>query len=84
MPARKRTEPALIRPTQFDPITTLELGRGRHERLQYLAMVRDEWGIGNGMITPTMKIKRAAIEKTYGPHFDSWYGANAPVLWESA
>ncbi|MCZ6728897.1 MAG: AMP-binding protein [SAR324 cluster bacterium] len=55
-----------------------------HERLQYLALVQEEWGIDNGMITPTMKIKRAAIEETYGPHFESWYGANAPVLWQSA
>ena len=55
-----------------------------HERLQFLAVVKDEWVIENGLITPTMKIKRAAVEKLYNPHFQGWAGKKAPVVWEAA
>ncbi len=52
------------------------------ERLQFLAVVKDPWLIENGFLTPTMKIKRAMIEDTYGPKADSWYASRASVVWE--
>ena len=53
-----------------------------HERMAFLAVVKDQWEIDNGMITPTMKIKRHVIEKTYGPNFQGWADAKAPVVWQ--
>jgi long-subunit acyl-CoA synthetase (AMP-forming) len=40
--------------------------------------------VGNGLVTPTMKVKRAAIEKRYGDRFKGWYAQNQPVVWEAA
>jgi long-chain acyl-CoA synthetase len=59
-------------------------GLESHERLQYLSVVREEWQVENGLVTPTMKIKRAAIEKRYSPAFQPWFDTGKPVLWESA
>jgi long-subunit acyl-CoA synthetase (AMP-forming) len=53
-----------------------------HETLAFLAVVRDEWQIENGFLTPSMKIRRSVIEETYEPHLDAWYGAGRPVLWQ--
>ncbi len=36
-----------------------------HERLAFIVFVRDEWSIENGFLTPTLKIKRANIERAY-------------------
>ncbi|HKI97662.1 MAG TPA: AMP-binding protein [bacterium] len=55
-----------------------------HERLQFLAVVDGEWQAENGMVTPTMKIRRAVIEQHYSKHFKSWFDAQQPVLWEAA
>ena len=55
-----------------------------HERLQFLAVVRDEWLIENGFLTPTMKIKRNVVEETYAPLNDGWYAAGSPVVWQEA
>lgn len=52
------------------------------EQLAYLAVVKEEWGIENGFLTPTMKIKRDIIEKRYEPSVDGWYDAKQPVVWE--
>ena len=54
-----------------------------HEHLAFLAVVADDWTIENGMLTPTMKIKRHAIETTYAPLADAWYEAKQPVVWVS-
>ena len=55
-----------------------------HERLQFVTIVREEWQVENGMVTPTMKVKRAAIENRYAKHFQRWFDEQRPVLWESA
>ena len=55
-----------------------------HERLNFIAIVDGPWTIGNELITPTLKIKRAAVEGRYRPLIDQWESLNSPVVWESA
>jgi long-chain acyl-CoA synthetase len=52
-----------------------------HEQLETLVLVTDEWTPENGLLTPTMKLKRSAIEKKYGAQVDVWYRAKTTVLW---
>ena len=54
-----------------------------HERLAFLALVRDEWLPENGFLTPTMKLKRSRLEETYGPLADGWYAENKPIVWQA-
>lgn len=64
--------------------TLLEEVNGRldqHERLQGLVLVNDVWGVENGFLTPTLKIKRAVIEDTYGEQFAEWQQRSQAVLW---
>ncbi|MCU0636651.1 MAG: AMP-binding protein [Gemmatimonadaceae bacterium] len=53
-----------------------------HERLQLLAVTREEWTIAAGLLTPTMKIRRAAIEARYRAFVDRWYGNKDAVQFE--
>lgn len=55
-----------------------------HERLKYLAVVKDEWVIENGFLTPTMKIKRNVIEDTYSEFSESCYEKTDKVCWQPA
>jgi long-subunit acyl-CoA synthetase (AMP-forming) len=55
-----------------------------HEKLQYLTVVGEEWRVDNGLVTPTMKIKRAAIEEHYCKRFQPWYDLGQSIVWESA
>jgi len=53
-----------------------------HEALAFVAVVKDVWLIENGFLTPTMKIKRSAIEQAYEPELDRWYATEQPILWQ--
>ena len=55
-----------------------------HERLNFIAIADGPWTIGNGLMTPTLKIKRAALEGRYQAFVDNWERHNSPVVWESA
>ena len=53
------------------------------ERVSFIAVADGPWTVGNGLITPTLKIKRAALEGRYQPFVDHWERHNSPVVWES-
>ncbi|MBL9006756.1 MAG: AMP-binding protein [Myxococcales bacterium] len=51
------------------------------EQLQCVVIVKDEWAIENGFLTPTMKLKRDVVEKAYSGNIDGWYGTRKTVIW---
>ena len=52
-----------------------------YEKLDFLVIAREPFTIENGLLTPTMKIKRARIEAANADHLEGWYSAKKPVLW---
>lgn len=54
-----------------------------HEKLDYVVVVKDQWTIENGFLTPTMKIKRNIVEDKYMPHAEEWLKKRQKVIWES-
>jgi len=57
-------------------------GLDKHERLRQLVVVKDNWAVENGFLTPTLKIKRNVIESTYGAQFQAWSERSESVLWQ--
>jgi long-chain acyl-CoA synthetase len=52
-----------------------------HERLDMVVVVADTWTAENGMVTPTLKVKRARIEETYAVRYTRWLDHKRPVVW---
>jgi long-subunit acyl-CoA synthetase (AMP-forming) len=52
-----------------------------HEQLHMIVVAREPWSIENGFLTPTMKVRRARIEKAMEPHVERWYGTKRRVHW---
>ena len=44
-----------------------------HERIHNFVVVKEDWTVENKLLTPTMKIKRNAIENLYKENYSSWY-----------
>ena len=53
-----------------------------HEKLKTLVVTKGEWSIENGIMTPTLKIKRNVLETRYGDLIENWYDSADKVLWE--
>ncbi|MBL8331955.1 MAG: AMP-binding protein [Rubrivivax sp.] len=51
-----------------------------YEQLHTLVIAREPWSIENGMLTPTMKLKRARIESALEAQVERWY-TQAGVQW---
>ena len=62
-------------------LSEVNKGLSGYEQLQMFVIVSDPWTIENGLLTPTMKLKRSRIEAAVADRLDGWYGAKKPVLW---
>jgi len=50
-------------------------------RVRRVIPTRDTWNVDNGLLTPTMKIKRSRIEAAVAPQVESWYAHPGTVHW---
>ncbi|WP_293396230.1 AMP-binding protein [Nevskia sp.] len=55
-----------------------------HEHLTHIVVVPGSWTVENGFITPTLKIKRNAVEDAYTPFFEDWARRRSGVVWHDA
>lgn len=52
-----------------------------HERLQMVVVLPEPWTIENGLLTPSMKIKRNAVEKQFAAYYQDWTKREGAVMW---
>jgi long-chain acyl-CoA synthetase len=53
-----------------------------YERLEKLVVMKESWTIDNGLLTPTMKVKRNQVEKIHQGYYPEWFEAEGKVIWE--
>jgi long-chain acyl-CoA synthetase len=53
-----------------------------YERIKTAVILNKDWTIDNGLMTPTLKVKRNEVEKIYLPKYTEWYNKNDSVVWE--
>jgi long-chain acyl-CoA synthetase len=51
-----------------------------HEQLARLVVLPGEWTIANGLLTPTLKIKRKMIDAAFGDQYQQWINTPGPVI----
>ncbi len=52
-----------------------------YEKVRMIVVAGEPWGVDNGFLTPTMKIKRNRIETAMTESLENWYGQPGPVIW---
>ena len=75
-----------LRPIQHEPATRIRVAAelqallegvnaelAHEEQLHTLVVAREAWSIENGLLTPTMKLKRARIEASIAEAVPAWY-----------
>ena len=53
-----------------------------YKKISTLIIVKDEWTQQNGIVGPTQKLKRGAIEDKYSKDYLNWHNSNEEVIFE--
>jgi long-chain acyl-CoA synthetase len=62
--------------TEINP--TLE----KHEKIEKAVIMSEEWTVENGLMTPTLKLKRSQVEKIHMPMYKSWFDSEDKIIFE--
>lgn len=68
----KQQEPATLAQNLQELIAQVNSGLEHHEHLSKLIVLPEEWTITNGLLTPTLKIKRKMIDASFADQYESW------------
>jgi long-chain acyl-CoA synthetase len=78
----KGTDIATVKTELTELLRAINHKLEHHEQLARMIICKDEWTIVNGLLTPTLKIKRKNIDAQYGEHYASWYRATEMIVFE--
>ncbi|TXG34510.1 AMP-binding protein [Seonamhaeicola maritimus] len=53
-----------------------------HEKIEKIIIMKEEWSVDNGLLTPTLKVKRNSIEKIHKAFYIEWFKMNNTVIFE--
>ena len=53
-----------------------------HEQLECIVLTTTPWTPDNGLLTPTLKVKRPSLEKRFGERFAGWSGQRRAIVWD--
>jgi long-chain acyl-CoA synthetase len=54
----------------------------KHEKIEKAVIMKEDWSVENGLLTPTLKIKRTQVEKIHLPMYRSWFDAEERIIYE--
>ncbi len=63
-------------------VTSLNPTFEKHEKIEKVIIMKEDWTVDNGLATPTLKVKRNAIEKIHQPYYKSWFEQIDTVIFE--
>ena len=54
----------------------------KHERVEKIVLMNEDWSVDNGLLTPTLKVKRNQVEKIHSPMYKEWFEREEKVIYE--
>ena len=55
----------------------------KHENISHIIITKSPWTIDNGLITPTLKVKRTELESQYADNYHAWQSSPVKVIFEN-
>ena len=52
-----------------------------HERISKMIVLEEEWTTANGLLTPTLKIKRKVVDSSFGEKYIPWSMQEEAIIW---
>jgi long-chain acyl-CoA synthetase len=77
----KETDRTEVEDSLTETMETINQSLSSFERLHRLVIMDEPWEVDNGLLTPTMKIRRNVLHQRYNSRFQEWYQHPQPIVW---
>jgi len=78
---RNKSKDILIK-SLSDTLSAVNETLDNFEQVRKVVITREEWTVGNGMMTPTLKIRRNELEAKHVHRYAEWFDRIDTVIWE--
>lgn len=72
----------LLSESLLNSILQINPGLEKHEKIEKAVVMKEDWNVENGLLTPTLKIKRSRVEKIHMPMYKAWFDSEERVIFE--
>jgi len=63
-------------------VQEINLKLEKHEKIAKVIVMKEDWTVDNGLVTPTLKVKRNNIEKIHQEFYKTWFEHEDIVIYE--
>jgi long-chain acyl-CoA synthetase len=67
----------------FETVSKVNPKLEKHEKVEKVVIMKEEWSVENGLTTPSLKLKRNAIERIHQPYYGQWFDRSEKIIFES-
>lgn len=78
----KEKDREAIKASLSETLLTVNKTLEAHEKLQKAVLMKENWNVGNGLLTPSLKVKRNQVEKIHQSFYPVWFEIKDQVIWE--
>nr|WP_294906227.1 AMP-binding protein [uncultured Lacibacter sp.] len=78
---KQKTKEQLIE-SLSSTLATVNSTLEHHEQVAKAVIMKENWSMENGLLTPTMKVKRNQVEKIHQQFYPKWFSEKGKVIWE--
>ncbi|MEO0725907.1 MAG: AMP-binding protein [Bacteroidota bacterium] len=58
-------------------------GLARYQQVSTMVIDPHPWTEHNRLVTPTLKVRRTALDQRFGAYYEQWHQANEQIIWKA-
>ena len=78
----QKTPLEMVKASLIQTLEEVNAGLVHYERVKAVVITREPWAVENGVLTPTLKIRREALNRKYAEQYEHWFEKGERVIWE--
>lgn len=78
----QKTPLEMVQASLIQTLEEVNAGLAHYERVKAVVITREPWAVENGVLTPTLKIRREVLNRKYAEQYEHWFEKGERVIWE--